>query len=115
MSDFYLDKKSNIVFVKTSNGYYEPFGVDYNEETRQCIVIAKDPVLMEVYEFVSYFQRKRNNKGKYVSNPIFPYQWSFIYRHVLSLLRRDGGSMLESYARQSGEVCRQEMKIKIVA
>lgn len=103
MQDFYLDPQSNIVFVKTKNGYYEPFAVEYNSETGDCRVIAKDPILMEVYEFVSFFQRKRNNRGKYVSNPIFPYQWSFIYRHVLSLLNRTGESMLESYARQSGK------------
>ena len=103
MEDFYLDPKSNIVFIKTHNGYYEPFAVDYNAETGECKVIAKDPILMEVYEFVSFHQRRRNNKGKYVSSPIFPYQWSFIYRHVLSLLDRTGESMLESYARQSGK------------
>lgn len=99
-SSFYLDKQSNIIFVKTPNGYYEPFGVEYNSETGQCRVIAKDPILMEVYEFVSYHQRRRNNRGKYVSSPIFPYQWSFIYRHVLSLLNRTGDMKLESYARQ---------------
>lgn len=99
-TDFFLDKKSNIVFVRTPNGYYEPFGVDYNSETGECRIIAKDPILMEVYEYVNYFQRRRNNKGKYISSPIFPYQWSFIFRHVLSLLNRTGESMLESYARQ---------------
>lgn len=101
--EFYLDKKSKMLFIETGNGYYEPFGLNYDEETQSCVVISKDPILMEVYEYVSYFQRKRNNKGKYVSSPVFPYQWSFIYRHVMSLLNRDGDSKLESYARQSGK------------
>lgn len=103
MNNFYLDKKSNIIFIKTDNGYYEPFGVNYDSETGECKVIAQDPILMEVYEYVSFFQRQRNNKGKYISKPLYPYQWSFIYRHVLSLLHRTGESMLESYARQSGK------------
>ena len=103
MNDFYLDQKSNMVFVKVDSGYYEPFGVDYDSETGECRVIAQDPILMEVYEYVSFFQRKRNNKGKYVSDPLYPYQWSFIFRHVISLLKREGESLLESYARQSGK------------
>lgn len=102
-SDFYLDKQSNIIFMKTNNGYYEPFAVDYDSEKGTCRVISSDPILMEVYEFVNFFQRKRDNKGKYRSNPIFPYQWSFIFRHVLALLDRTGESFLESYARQSGK------------
>ena len=88
MNDFYLDQKSNMVFVKVDSGYYEPFGVDYDSETGECRVIAQDPILMEVYEYVSFFQRKRNNKGKYVSDPLYPYQWSFIFRHVISLLKK---------------------------
>lgn len=100
LTNFYLDKKSNILFVKTGNNYYEPFAVDYKEETGECRVISKDPILMEVYEYINFFQRKRNNRGKYVSSPIFPYQWSFIFRHVLSLLNRTGETDLESYSRQ---------------
>lgn len=100
---FYLDTQSNILFYKNEKGYYDPFAVDYNKEDGSCRIISEDPILLEVYEYVCYFQRKRDNKGNYRSNPIFPYQWSFIYRHVLSLLNRTGDSMLESYARQSGK------------
>lgn len=103
MNDFYLDPQSNIIFVKNLKNYYEPFAVNYNKEDNSCRVIAQDPILLEVYEYVNYFQRKRDNKGKYRSDPVFPYQWSFIFRHVLSLLDRTGDSLLESYARQSGK------------
>lgn len=102
-AEFYLDPQANILFMKGSNGYYEPFAVDYNKEDGTCRVIADDPILMEVYEFVNYFQRRRDNKGKWRSSPIFPYQWSFIFRHVLALLARDGSDKLESYARQTGK------------
>lgn len=101
--NIYLDKKSNILFVENNKGYYEPFAVDYNAETGECRVISEDPILLELYEFINYFQRVRDNKGRWRSNPIFPYQWSFILRHAISLLNRTGDSMLESYARQSGK------------
>ncbi len=102
-NEAYLDPQSNILFMKGKNGYYEPFAVDYDRTDGSCRVISEDPILMEVYEFVSYHQRKRDNKGRWRSSPIFPYQWSFIYRHVLALLGREGGSMVESYARQLGK------------
>lgn len=102
-TEFYLDPQSNILFMKGVNGYYEPFAVDYDGEKGTCKVISEDPVLMEVYEFVNYFQRRRDNKGKWRSSPIFPYQWSFIFRHVLALLNREGNDFLESYARQTGK------------
>ncbi|MGL6185525.1 MAG: hypothetical protein ACRC1T_09135 [Clostridium chrysemydis] len=102
-AEFYLDPQSDILFMKGSNGYYEPFAVEYNKDDGSCRVIADDPILMEVYEFVNYFQRRRDNKGRWRSSPIFPYQWSFIFRHVLALLARDGSDKLESYARQTGK------------
>lgn len=105
-AEFYLDPQSNILFMKGGNGYYEPFAVDYDSEQGTCRVIAEDPILMEVYEFVNYFQRRRDNKGRWKSSPIFPYQWSFIFRHVLALLNREGDDFLEAYARQTGEICR---------
>lgn len=101
--EFYLDPQSRILFLKGKNGYYEPFAVDYDNETGNCRVIAEDPILLECYEFVNYFQRKRGSNGKYRSNPIFPYQWSFIFRHVLALLDRTGEQFVESYARQTGK------------
>lgn len=103
MEQFYLDPQSNILFARSSNGYYEPFAVDYDEQTGGCRVIAEDPILLEVYEFVNYVQRRRDNKGKWRSNPIFPYQWSFIFRHVKALLEEDGLERVEAYARQSGK------------
>lgn len=103
MTDFYLDEQSNILFAKGKNGYYEPFAVDFDSETGNGTVIAEDPILMELYEFVNYFQRKRDNKGRWRSNPIFPYQWSFIFRHALDLIKREGGQKLEAYARQTGK------------
>lgn len=102
-AEFYLDQQANILFMKGINGYYEPFAVDYDKEKGTCRVIADDPILMEVYEFINYFQRRRDNKGRWKSSPIFPYQWSFIFRHVLALLNRDGDDKLESYARQTGK------------
>ncbi|MGL5100512.1 MAG: hypothetical protein ACRC6B_10890, partial [Fusobacteriaceae bacterium] len=102
-AEFYLDPQSNILFMKGSNNYYEPFAVDYKSEEGTCRIISEDPILMEVYEFVNYFQRRKDNRGRWRSNPIFPYQWSFIFRHVLALLNRDGDDFLEAYARQSGK------------
>ncbi|MGL4998521.1 MAG: hypothetical protein ACRC5T_06080, partial [Cetobacterium sp.] len=102
-TEFYLDPQSNILFMKGGNGYYEPFAVDYNPKEGSCRIISEDQILMEVYEFINYFQRRKDNKGKWRSNPIFPYQWSFIFRHVLALLNREGDEYLESYARQTGK------------
>lgn len=100
MNDFYLDEQSKILFAKGKNEYYEPFAVAFDKKTGNCKVIAENPILMELYEFVNYFQRKRDNKGKWRSNPIFPYQWSFIFRHAVELLKGEGNQLLESYARQ---------------
>lgn len=104
-AEFYLDPQSNILFMKGGNGYYEPFAVDYDSEQGTCRVIAEDPILMEVYEFVNYFQRKRNNKGQWRSDPVFPYQWSFIFRHVLALLNETGETKVEAYSRQLNTGC----------
>ncbi|MGL5962420.1 MAG: hypothetical protein ACRCZ0_10805 [Cetobacterium sp.] len=101
--EFYLDQQSKILFLKGKNGHYEPFAVEYDYEVGSCRVIAEDPILLECYEFINYFQRKRGNNGKYRSNPIFPYQWSFLFRHVLALLSRTGEQFVESYARQLGK------------
>lgn len=103
VNEFYLDKISNMLYIKGKNGYYEPFALEYNSEDGSCIIIAEDPILMEVYEFVNYFQRKRTNNGKWRSSPIFPYQWSFIYGHVLSILNKTGESRVDSYGRQLGK------------
>lgn len=102
-AEFYLDDISKILYAKGKNGYFEPFALEYNKEDGSCIVIAEDPVLMEVYEYVNYFQRKRNNKGQWRSDPVFPYQWGFIFGHVLSILNRTGENRVDSYGRQLGK------------
>lgn len=101
--NLFLDEKSNILFSKNKKGYYEPIAVKYNKETGSCQLIQSDPVLFELYEFVNRHQRKRKSSGKYVSDPVFPYQWSFILRHAIALLDETGEQKLEAYARQSGK------------
>lgn len=103
MNDFFLDEQAKMLYAKNKNGYYEPFAVEYDKKTGNCRVIAQDPILMELYEFVNYFQRVRDNKGNWRSNPIFPYQWSFLFRHAIELLNGDGNQLLEAYSRQLGK------------
>lgn len=110
----YLDPQSNMLFMKNNKNIYEPFALEYNKDTGSCRVISEDPILMEVYEFVNYHQRKRDNKGKWRSNPIFPYQWSFIYSHVLGILNRTGESRVDSYSRQSGKSFAIKLTLAIV-
>lgn len=98
--ELYLDEKSNILFAKNAKGYFEPVIVNYDKETGKGELIQSNPILFELYEFVNRHQRKRKNNGKYVSDPVFPYQWSFILRHAQALLDETGEHKVEAYARQ---------------
>lgn len=98
-----VDPKSNILFVDRGDGSYEPLAVDYDIEKKTGRLIKDDPMLMEIMEFCYYFQRKKNNKGKYISLPIFPYQWSFIFTNCMAIANADGESNLYAMSRQAGK------------
>lgn len=98
------DQVSNMLFREGNNGIYEPFALNYNEESGNTLLIHKSKIFMEVVEYVYYVRRQQDKRsGKTRFLPLFPYQWAFIFKYVNAVLNEKSTKYLEAYARQSGK------------
>ncbi|MGL5458918.1 MAG: hypothetical protein ACRDBY_04820 [Cetobacterium sp.] len=108
----YLDRQSKIVFTPNSEGVYTPKYKNFDEETGNAKIIARNKIFLELVEFVNYARRYTDKRtGKKKSLPLFPYQWSCLLSVIDALLDPKSQQFLWAMSRQSGKTTNYEILI----
>ena len=102
LSDYYLDEHHKILYSKNSQGFYEPYAVDFDSETSECRLIKDVPYLLQLIEYVKLVRRSKDARtGKYRNLPLFVYQWSVIIDHIEKTLNPKSEKILNTWSRQA--------------
>lgn len=99
----FVDKKTNVVFMKIGDMPFEPVGHSYDESTGKYIFLTH-PIWKDLIRFVKDVSKIQDKKtARDIYQPLFPFQWGIIITLILSLLKQDSQMFLMALARQGGK------------
>ena len=98
-------KEYKMIFIKNSDGTYEPLFHNVNEKTGEADEITKDTIYYDFIMWTKYANKKTNLKTGKVKNGFYEiYQYYLSFEMIKSVLSQSAHKLLYSISRQAKHI-----------